>query len=67
MTGYAEIETAVEVLKIGASDYLVKPLTAAAIQGQPARCSKAVLFTEFESATASQGKLRVWRHAKQNT
>src|SRR5678816_2142437 len=32
ITGFAEIETAVEVLKIGASDYLVKPFTAAAIQ-----------------------------------
>lgn len=31
MTGYAEIKTAVEVLKLGASDYLVKPFSAAAI------------------------------------
>ncbi len=31
MTGYAEITTAVEVLKLGASDYLVKPFSAAAI------------------------------------
>ncbi|HEU4343052.1 MAG TPA: sigma-54 dependent transcriptional regulator [Candidatus Binatia bacterium] len=31
MTGYAEIATAVEVLKLGASDYLVKPFSAAAI------------------------------------
>ena len=32
MTAYAEIATAVIVLKLGASDYLVKPFSAAAIQ-----------------------------------
>lgn len=32
MTGYAEIENAVEVLKLGASDYIVKPFSVAAIQ-----------------------------------
>jgi DNA-binding NtrC family response regulator len=32
MTGYAEIENAVEVLKLGASDYIVKPFSLAAIQ-----------------------------------
>ncbi len=32
MTGYAEIGTAVQVLKLGASDYIVKPFSAAAIQ-----------------------------------
>jgi DNA-binding NtrC family response regulator len=32
MTGYAEIDNAVEVLKIGASDYIVKPFGMAAIQ-----------------------------------
>jgi DNA-binding NtrC family response regulator len=32
MTGYAEIDNAVEVLKIGASDYIVKPFSMAAIQ-----------------------------------
>ena len=32
ITGYADIETAVEVLKLGASDYVNKPFSAAAIQ-----------------------------------
>jgi DNA-binding NtrC family response regulator len=32
ITGFAEIETAVEVLKLGASDFIVKPFSAAAIQ-----------------------------------
>jgi len=32
MTGYAEIENAVEVLKIGASDFIVKPVSVEAIQ-----------------------------------
>jgi len=32
ITGYADIETAVEVLKLGASDYVIKPFSAAAIQ-----------------------------------
>jgi DNA-binding NtrC family response regulator len=32
MTGYAEIENAVQVLKMGASDYIVKPFGMAAIQ-----------------------------------
>jgi DNA-binding NtrC family response regulator len=48
ITGYAEINTAVEVLKIGASDYLVKPLTAAAIQESTrVVLQRASLFTEF--------------------
>jgi two-component system, NtrC family, response regulator HydG len=58
MTGYAEIETAVEVLKIGASDYLVKPLSAAAIQESTRTVlQRAVLFTEIRN-------LR--RHLKEN-
>jgi two-component system, NtrC family, response regulator HydG len=58
MTGYAEIETAVEVLKIGASDYLVKPLTVAAIQESTRTVlQRAVLFTEIRN-------LR--RHLKEN-
>jgi DNA-binding NtrC family response regulator len=32
MTGFGEIATAVEVLKLGASDYIVKPFSAKAIQ-----------------------------------
>lgn len=32
MTGYAEIQNAVEVLKLGASDYIVKPFSMGAIQ-----------------------------------
>jgi DNA-binding NtrC family response regulator len=58
MTGYAEIDTAVEVLKIGASDYLVKPLSAAAIQESTrVVLQRASLFTEIR-------QLR--RHLKEN-
>ena len=32
LTGYADVETAVQVLKLGATDYIVKPVTAEAIQ-----------------------------------
>ncbi len=32
LTGYADVETAVQVLKLGATDYIVKPITAEAIQ-----------------------------------
>lgn len=48
MTGYAEIGTAVEVLKLGASDYIVKPFSAAAIQ-ESVRIvlDKARAFTEI--------------------
>lgn len=58
ITGYAEIETAVEVLKIGASDYLVKPLSAAAIQESTrVVLQRASLFSEIR-------ELR--RHLKEN-
>jgi DNA-binding NtrC family response regulator len=58
MTGYAEIQMAVEVFKIGASDYLVKPFTAAAIQESTRTVlQRAVLFTEIRN-------LR--RHLKEN-
>src|SRR5262245_4268428 len=50
ITGFAEIETAVEVLKIGASDYLVKPFTAAAIQESTRTVlQRASLFTEIRN------------------
>ncbi|HEY7163784.1 MAG TPA: sigma-54 dependent transcriptional regulator [Candidatus Binatia bacterium] len=48
MTGYAGIENAVEVLKLGASDYFVKPFSAAAIQESTRSVlEKASLFTEI--------------------
>jgi DNA-binding NtrC family response regulator len=48
MTGYAHIESAVEVLKLGASDYIVKPFSAAAIQeSSRAILDKARIFTEI--------------------
>src|SRR4029450_4727563 len=47
ITGFAEIETAVEVLKSGAGEYLVKPFTAAAIQESTRTVlQRAILFTE---------------------
>ena len=48
MTGYAEIDDAVQVLKTGASDYIVKPFSAAAIQESTRLIlEKASLFTEI--------------------
>jgi DNA-binding NtrC family response regulator len=48
ITGYADIESAVEVLKLGASDYLVKPFSAAAIQeSTQVILEKARVFTEI--------------------
>jgi DNA-binding NtrC family response regulator len=47
MTGYAEIDDAVEVLKMGAGDYIVKPFSANAIQESTrAVLQRASLFTE---------------------
>jgi len=54
ITGYADIETAVEVLKIGASDYVNKPFSAAAIQ----ESTRAVL-EKVEAVT----EIRHLRHA----
>jgi DNA-binding NtrC family response regulator len=48
MTGYAEIDDAVQVLKIGAGDYIVKPFSASAIQESTrAVLERASLFTEI--------------------
>jgi len=48
VTGHADIGTAVDVLKIGASDYIVKPFAAAAIQESTrAVLEKGCVFTEI--------------------
>lgn len=48
VTGHADIGSAVDVLKLGASDYIVKPFTAAAIQeSTSAVLEKAWVFTEI--------------------
>ena len=48
ITGHAGIESAVEVLKLGATDYLVKPFSAAAIQESTRGVlKKARAFTEI--------------------
>jgi DNA-binding NtrC family response regulator len=48
MTGYAEIDDAVQVLKIGAGDYIVKPFSASAIQeSTQSVLNRASLFTEI--------------------
>jgi DNA-binding NtrC family response regulator len=48
ITGYADIETAVAVLKLGASDYIVKPFSVAAIQESTKLVlEKAKIFTEI--------------------
>ncbi len=48
VTGYGDIETAVEVLKLGASDFIVKPFSAAAIhESTRVGLEKASLFMEI--------------------
>lgn len=48
VTGHADIGNAVDVLRLGASDYIVKPFTAAAIQeSTSAVLEKARVFTEI--------------------
>jgi DNA-binding NtrC family response regulator len=48
VTGHADIGTAVDVLKLGASDYIVKPFTAVAIQeATMAVLERARVFTEI--------------------
>jgi len=48
ITGYGDVETAVEVLKLGASDYILKPISAAAIQESTrAVLKKAQVYTEI--------------------
>jgi len=48
ITGYADIETAVSVLKLGASDYLVKPFGAAALhESTRVALEKTRVFTEI--------------------
>jgi DNA-binding NtrC family response regulator len=48
MTGYADIQNAVEVLKLGASDYIVKPFGASAMQESVRLVlEKTRLFTEI--------------------
>jgi len=48
ITGFGDIETAVEVLKMGASDYILKPFSAAAIQESTGVVlKKAQVFTEI--------------------
>jgi DNA-binding NtrC family response regulator len=48
VTGHADIGNAVDVLKLGASDYIVKPFTAAAIRESTcAVLEKARVFTEI--------------------
>jgi DNA-binding NtrC family response regulator len=48
ITGYADIDDAVEVLKLGASDYIVKPFSAGAIQeSSRVVLEKATVFNEI--------------------
>src|SRR5262245_47696214 len=48
LTGYADVETAVQVLKLGATDYIVKPITTEAIQESTRSVlEKAWLFIEL--------------------
>jgi len=54
ITGFADIETAVEVLKLGASDYVVKPFSAVAIQeATRAAAERAQVFTEIRHLRSS--------------
>jgi len=54
ITGYGDIDTAVEVLKLGASDYILKPFSAAAIQESTrAVLKKAQVYTEIRHLRSS--------------
>jgi DNA-binding NtrC family response regulator len=50
ITGHASLETSIQALRHGASDYLIKPVSARQLQGILSRVSRpSVLQSEFES------------------
>lgn len=63
LTGYASIATAVEAIKLGATNYLTKPANTDDILATlfPAEHSKPTPLTEEQNATMSVGRVE-WEH-----
>ena len=62
MTGYASVATAVEAIKLGADNYLLKPITADAIMRVPT--NEEVPQPEGESTMTPLSRLE-WEHIQQ--
>ena len=60
LTGYASIATAVKAIKLGADDYLAKPVTAAAVAAALTRGPQAA--AERESVPAMSPRRLEWEH-----
>jgi two-component system, response regulator RegA len=60
LTGYASIATAVEAIKLGADDYLTKPVTAAAVAHALAGHRRAA--SKREEATPMSPRRLEWEH-----
>jgi DNA-binding NtrC family response regulator len=65
MTAYAEVQTAVQAIKLGATDYLEKPLEAAVVRGEVdqaiARATSARESVRTAVVGRSAAMMRVWR------
>jgi len=65
MTAYAEVQTAVQAIKLGATDYLEKPLEAALVRGEVdqaiARATSARESVRTAVVGRSAAMMRVWR------
>lgn len=61
LTGYASISTAVQAVKLGADDYLTKPVDFAALQQALIGGTDAVAATPVETALLSTEQLQ-WEH-----
>jgi len=65
MTAYAEVQTAVQAIKLGAADYLEKPLEAAVVRGEVDQAIARATSARESIRTAVVGRsaamMRVWR------
>jgi DNA-binding NtrC family response regulator len=65
MTAYAEVQTAVQAIKLGATDYLEKPLEAALVRGEVDQAIARATSVRESVRTAVVGRsaamMRVWR------
>ena len=63
LTGYASIATAVKAIKLGADDYLAKPVTAAAVAGALERGERAPRSTDVVAPLETMSPRRLeWEH-----
>ena len=53
ITGHASVESAVEALRLGATDYLIKPVDIERLQGDPARACRAPASCAPRSASCA--------------